>query len=101
MKHIKLYEEFVTESNNIKDVKKTITQVFRKMGVTQTKSNTTSVRGFSRNVGGKGYKHEYNGLVSLQGFSEQEAEELFNELRSKGVELSFPQVNGFGYDWSS
>jgi hypothetical protein len=92
-------EDYLNEDDSLKNVKKTITSVFRKNRIKGLTLTSTSVRGFSRSYDNKGYKHEYPGLVTMKGLSEEEANNIFNELEAAGVKLSNKRRSGFEYDY--
>jgi hypothetical protein len=92
-------EDFLNEDDSLKNVKKIITSVFRKNGIKGLTLTPTSVKGFSRSSDNKGYKHEYAGLVTMKGLSEEEVNSIFNELEAAGVKLSNKRQSSFQYDY--
>jgi hypothetical protein len=70
------------------------------MGYEQIKSQSTSVRGFSRSEQDKGYRHEKGGSVYMKGFNEEEKIKIFNELNKVGVDILRKYTNGFDYSYT-
>jgi hypothetical protein len=65
--------------------KKIINGIFRKNGITTLSTQSSGmVKGWST-YHGKGYKYEYPGLISLQGFNEEEIKDLAKQFKEAGV----------------
>jgi hypothetical protein len=92
-------EDDLNENESLKNIKKLITSVFRKNGIKGLTFNTTDVRGFSRSSDKRGYKHEYSGLVTMKGFSEEEAKDIFKQLEDAGVKIYRKSPTSFEYDY--
>ena len=92
MKRIKLFEQFLNEENNIMEAinptKKLLNNVFRSHGI-KTLSTTSSgqVKGWTT-YDGKGYKYEYDGLISLKGFSEDDVQNIIIDMEDEGVKIT-------------
>jgi hypothetical protein len=78
-------------------VKKVMNAIFRKNGIQNVKSNTTSVRGFNR-TSGSGYQYEYNGLVTFHRIPADTVKDLANQMKAAGVKLSFVRDSSIEFD---
>ena len=73
---------------DMNQTKKLLNNVFRRHGI-KTLSSTSSgqVKGWTT-YSGKGYKYEYDGLISLKGFSKDEVKNIIIDMEDEGVKIT-------------